>query len=54
MDDSRWRVTVILDPDVGDAIERQAQAERGTLSGVCRRVLSAWAASRQAPAERAA
>jgi hypothetical protein len=48
MEDGRPRVTVILDPDVKDVVERQAQSERGTLSGVCRRVISDWAASRTA------
>jgi hypothetical protein len=49
MDDARRRVTVVLDPDVNDAVERQAEVERGTKSGICRRVLSQWAAqSRQA------
>ncbi len=54
MDDARQKVTVILDPDVKSAVERQAAAERGSVSGVCRRVLSDWATSRRATAERAA
>jgi len=54
MDDARQKVTVILDPDVREAVERQAQAERSSMSGICRRVLSDWATSHQAPAERAA
>jgi predicted transcriptional regulator len=47
MEDARRRVTVILDPDVADALDHQAKAERGTKSGVCRRVLSQWAAGRE-------
>jgi hypothetical protein len=55
MDDARRRVTVVLDRDVSEAVERQAEVERGTLSGICRRVLSDWAASRGAAVqERAA
>jgi hypothetical protein len=39
-DDARRRVTVVLDRDIADAVERAAERERGSLSGVCRRVLS--------------
>jgi hypothetical protein len=54
MDDARQKVTVILDPDVKDAVERQAAAERGSVSGICRRVISDWAQSRQTGVEEAA
>jgi len=47
MDDERRRVTVVLDRDIADAVERAAERERGSLSGVCRRVLSEWAAGRE-------
>jgi hypothetical protein len=47
MDDERQRVTVVLDRDIAEAVERQARAERGSMSGVCRRVLSEWAAGSQ-------
>jgi Ribbon-helix-helix protein, copG family len=47
MDDERQRVTVVLDRDIAEALERQARAERGSKSGVCRRVLSQWAEGRE-------
>jgi hypothetical protein len=37
MDDERRRVTVVLDRDIADAVERVAERERGSLSGACRR-----------------
>jgi hypothetical protein len=52
-DDHRPRVTVVLDDDIRAAVEREAQRERSTMSGVCRRILADWAA-RSAPMERAA
>jgi hypothetical protein len=53
-EDIRPRVTVVLDDDIRAAVERAAQHERSTMSGVCRRVLADWAAARTAPVERAA
>jgi hypothetical protein len=53
MDDERRRVTVILDQDVKAAVERVAERERGSVSGVIRRVVSEWAAGRE-PVGRAA
>jgi hypothetical protein len=43
--DVRPKVTVVLDEDIRAAVERQAEAERSTMSGVCRRVLADWARS---------
>jgi hypothetical protein len=52
MDDAKRRapVTVVLDEDVRDAVERVAERERGSVSGVIRRVVSTWAAEQGARA----
>jgi hypothetical protein len=39
----RDKISIILDPDVTDAIERAVGRERSTVSAVCRRVLTEWA-----------
>jgi len=46
MDYSKQRrapVKVVLDEDVRSVVEKTAERERGSVSGVCRRVVTEWA-----------
>jgi hypothetical protein len=49
----RRKIGVVLDPDLADAVDREAKSERSTASAVIRRVVADWYAG-QAPVERAA